>query len=497
MNSLKYILLRLLILAFILAGIHVAYVKFWFENDLQKHSPILNLVRDAEMNSDILYFGESSNWSYRADDPDLRSISNMTASFFPGLRMGTVEKGAIHAGNYRNLIRHISADSPVKTIVVTLNLRSFNAQWIYSDLETALQKSMVLLDEGPALWNRFRLSFKNYEIKSVAERERQVKAEWKKSTLVTPFPLAFKNVIEWDRYCAETGVKREDGSFDQEKTWLTCHYIKAYAFQIDTLNNPRIKDFDAIVEICRKRGYNLVFNLMAENTEEANDLLGPDIVWFMRTNRDLLVERYTRMGVLVADNLEKVPDPEFMDRTWTTEHYAWEGRWAVAEGLAETMKHLHPEQYIPQNKPFYYKTKFFHDCEMPAKWGNMESIRPGNFVSRWRSSIAFIDQPQGLLLETTLDSLPLNLKKELKYSAWFYRDADTGAKLVLEIHDGKRVFREETALDELFPVGTWTRAEYRFTLPEGYAEKGILKIWFENHSEARVYADDLLVEVGG
>ena len=82
----------------------------------------------------------------------------------------------------------------------------------------------------------------------------------------------------------------EQGQRGQEMTDLACHYIKAHAFQIRD-DNPRIKDFDKIVELCKERGWNLVFNILPENVDKANELVGKDLLFLMKQNRDYLVKR--------------------------------------------------------------------------------------------------------------------------------------------------------------------------------------------------------------
>ena len=73
--------------------------------------------------------------------------------------------------------------------------------------------------------------------------------------------------------------------------------------------------------------------------------MGDELVWLIRKNRDLLVERYTRKGVIVVDNLESVPDKEYIDRNWTTEHYAQKGRMIIARNLADSLRILYPDEY--------------------------------------------------------------------------------------------------------------------------------------------------------
>jgi hypothetical protein len=128
---------------------------------------------------------------------------------------------------------------------------------------------------------------------------------------------------------------------------LADHYIKSYAFQIDADKNPRIADFDKIVKVAKKKDLNLVFNLLAENTEYADSLVGKNLLWLMKSNRDLLVERYSKQGVIVVDNLEIVPGWDYTDQHWTTEHYGQYGRQLIAKNVADSLKKLHGKDFKP------------------------------------------------------------------------------------------------------------------------------------------------------
>jgi hypothetical protein len=323
---------RFLLLIVLVFPMHYIYLEFFFENDLQKHSPIINETKNLS-NCDILYLGESSNLTKGPEDISRKSISEFLDSLLPDKIVKDISKGALHADIFYVLLENISDTNTIKTVVVTMNLRSFNAQWIFSELETALMKSVVLLRNRPALLNRFLLSFKGYDIKTPDERTVQVKRKWKNEPYDLPFNFPYKNLREWDADAWENGSWNADGTRDRSKRKLTAHYVKAYGFIINPENNPRIKDFDKIVELCKNRGWNLVFNLLAENTEKAEKLLGKDIKYFFEFNRKLLIDRYQKNGVKVCDNLYALSDSLFIDQHWTTEHYYEAGRRIIAENL--------------------------------------------------------------------------------------------------------------------------------------------------------------------
>ncbi len=341
----KKIAIRILLLMILLIALNYIYKATFYEKDLQEFSSIINKVRDIPGDAKIIYLGESSNTNYREEDLDRRSISSFIEDYFPDLTTYNINKNASHAGIFKVLLQNIPKDSEVETVIVTLNMRSFNAQWIYSDMETPLQKSLVLIRKYPPLLSRALLSFKAFDNKNVSEREKQFKAKWEKDDFSFPYDFPYQNVIEWDEAMAEQGVCDAQGVRNSALTNLACHYIKAYAFQIDTLNHPRIRDFDQIVDLAKKRGWKLVFNLMGENAELAGELAGEDLLYLMEENRKILVNYYEGKGVYVVDNLYSVPDEEFTDRDWTTEHYGEKGRKIIARNVAEELKEWYAEEY--------------------------------------------------------------------------------------------------------------------------------------------------------
>lgn len=336
---------RILAIILLLVLFNFIYEKWFYEHDLQEHADIINLVREVPKNADILYVGESSNITSRIDDTDKRPISAFIGDYYPSLITVDMTKLASHAEIYKVLLENIPESHQLKTVIVTLNLRSFNAQWIYSNLETALQKSIVLIRDNPPLFNRFMLSFKAYDIKSKEEREEQIKHQWQKDHFELPFDFPFNNIIEWDTWMRRNGIKNELGEIDQEKTVLACHYIKTYGFQLDTINNPRIKDFNDIVKLARQRNWNLVFNLLAENTEKAEELVGKELLYLMNDNARKLETYFTNRGVVVVNNLHAVSDEQYIDRNWTTEHYAENGRRIIARNVAESLKVWHANYF--------------------------------------------------------------------------------------------------------------------------------------------------------
>ncbi|MES2680403.1 MAG: hypothetical protein V4635_10980 [Bacteroidota bacterium] len=333
------------VLVLILMGLNFLYTITLFEKDLTEKCREALDIKMTQESTDIYYFAESSNFNNRDDDSIKNSISEITNFFFPTLKITAINKPASHAGIFKYWLTRLEpTGKKPKAIIVTLNMRSFDAAWINSKLETQLQESMVLTKPYPNLVNRFLLSLQAFDNKTEQQREQDMLDDWKTTQIEFPFSFKYKTVSEWDYGMSQGGFVKDDGSWDSEKIILACHYIKAYAFNLNA-HNPRIKDFDAISDWCSQNKIPLYLNLLAENIQYADSLVGKELVFLMKKNRDYLMNRYNKGNCTVVDNLELVGGKEFTDQTWTTEHYGYRGRMIIARNLAEGLKEQFKNEY--------------------------------------------------------------------------------------------------------------------------------------------------------
>ena len=335
----KKMIFKFALLAVLLVLMNWIYAKFFFKADLMRHSDEVELAWKIAADSCVMvYTGESSNHTFSWSDNDRRKISDFVFDHFPDMRCGDMTKDASHAEVYYYLLKNIPEDAPVETVIVTMNLRSFGYNWIESNLETAIQKQLVLLKDNPPLVNRFKLAFKDYEI--LTNYERAVRRTYHRNhdTLVFPYDFPYHTNYEWDYATNRKGIMNPDGTRNKELSIMAVTYVQCYAFQIHD-DNPRVKDFDNIVKLAKQRGWHLVFNLLAENVEQAQELVGDDLVFLMHQNRDFLVERYGNLDdVTVVDNLEAVDSQCFIDKNFTSEHYCEAGRRSIGDNVAEAVK---------------------------------------------------------------------------------------------------------------------------------------------------------------
>jgi hypothetical protein len=493
---LKKVSIKLLSLLILILIINVIYVNWFHEKDIIKHSGIIKLVRDIPVDADIIYVGESSNITYHGNDIDTRPISGFIGDYFPNLTTSDITKPAGHSGIFKVLLKEIPPYNKVSTVIVTLNLRSFNAQWIYSDLETSLQKNLVLLKNYPPIINRFLLSFKSYDIKSAHERERQVKVKWKRDKFHFNYDFPYDNVMEWDNSMAKSGIKDSLGNVDYKLTELACHYIKSYAFQIDTNSNPRIRDFDEIISLANERGWNLVFNLLAENTQKARQLVGDDLVRIMENNAMLLKDYFENKGVVVVNNLKQIPNNQFIDQDWTTEHYNETGRKTIAANVANTLKGWYNNDYINADHNAEYHTTFFNNCDNGLNWGQPNTISNLQAYSGENSSLTHGSSDYGITMEYPLSKIPDSLKNNISVSfMYYYNSKITDSKLVIQA-TGEEMenYWNGVALsgDKNF-ANRWHEFNYTMDIPLEIKETGVLKIYVYNPTSDTIFVDDFMI----
>jgi hypothetical protein len=328
------IIYRVLWIIGLLIALNAVYTKFIWEDDLAENgSELLLQLWSLEDSVDVLYLGESSNNTMHHTDSIPLPISGFIDKGLVNQVVGDLTKGAYHAGIFHSLIQNIDPESKIRTVIVSMNMRTFDQAAIHSPIETALQKQARMFQCKPPLYNRLMLTLNGYDDATKRERDRAMWEEWTYDTLTSDeveFPApTIRKWCELPKFLDSNGVQ------NIAKRALADHYVKAYAFHIDE-SNPRVQDFDNIVNTCSKKKLKVVFNLMAENTEYADSLVGSNLVWLMQNNRDFLVDRYQDKAIVV-DNLESVPGQYYIDKHWTTEHYYQKGREIIAQNVIEAI----------------------------------------------------------------------------------------------------------------------------------------------------------------
>ncbi|MEZ4720526.1 MAG: hypothetical protein R2813_01455 [Flavobacteriales bacterium] len=334
--------IRIVAFFFLFLGLNWLYKRWELTQFLDEEASQVLQVRKIA-NCDVIYISESSNFSPdNSDDFDRRKLSQFIADFYPDLQFEAINLPASHAGIYRQLLHIFPENNDVKTLIVAVNLRSFNANWINSKLETPLNKSAVMYNNRPPLFNRFLISLNAYDDRSIEEREKIMLNHWEIDEL--PFAYPHDNVKNWT-------AEEKWGDWQHPKRQLADHFIKQYAYVIDE-DNPRIKDLDEIVTIAKSKGWNLMFHILAEDIDRADELVGPQLPQIMRSNSDWITQRYLDQGITVVNNLELLPSLEFAEEDFPSEHYFEKGRKALALNVALELEKFYADQF--KNAPWVH-----------------------------------------------------------------------------------------------------------------------------------------------
>lgn len=340
MKAVKYISVRILLIAVLLFVLNEVYYLTLWKQDVHVHADTLENLWNVPDHAEAIYFGESSNFHVTEEDTIKHRISFILNDLVPDYSIETVDNAGLHAGTYLALMQNLPHPEDLKFIVVTMNLRSFGPVWLNSHFETNLSKLERLIAPGPKLWNRFLLSLNEYDLKSNEERDAELIRTFASDSFFVE-GLPFRTIAAWDKAIAWGEWEGVHHFENQQEIDLAAHYVKNFAFKIDPVNNPRVRQFNAILDWAKANNCYVIFNLLDENMTEAERIIGPSIVQLIENNRQFLLDNYITRNSTVVDNLYSIPDSCFVDRNWPTEHYNLEGKKMIAKHLADKINQLH------------------------------------------------------------------------------------------------------------------------------------------------------------
>lgn len=482
--------IRIVALIAITVVINLLYNRFLYRSDVDRFADALDSLQ-RNVNAEVLYFGESSNVTCAENDTNRASIAKLIAAYFPGMEMNGITKYASHARTYLSMIRSIPEGSKVKTVIVTMNLRSFGAGWINSDLENQLAMGNVFMYPIPNVFKRLLSSLKYYDHKSRTERDTLMQREWR-GNFSLPFATNFKNTSKWDSCSFASYDERGYGETPEKQNLrnLASHYIKSYAFSIDTLLNPRIGDFDEIVSECKERNIHVIFNILPEDLEKADSLVGPELVQIMHYNTDLLVKRYSAKGAIMVNNLDVLPASQFLDSSFTSEHYRALGRKIVAWNVAAKLKQFHSAQFRGTRS-----LRFINDFETESKWWSPGLLTTEDHVSPSHANETNAERIYSSTFSDHLydlqESGPLSLTVKLRYKGPFVKQVRL---CVMKGVSERIVYWKEFYFDEMNKTpleNGWYSIEEKLEIPERRSGAEQLKVFITNLSGEKALVDDM------
>jgi len=202
----------------------------------------------------------------------------------------------------------------------------------------------MMNNDYPLTFRRLLLSLDYYDNKSLEERKQQFLQYWKRDTIsITEFNF-IKTTFEWDSISA-LSQKYKDINYviDYDKVGFMCNIIKAFAYNLDTINNVRFKQFDKIIKLANNRNWNLIFNILPEDIDKAEIMVGKEIPYILNRNKEIFIKKYRNKNVTIIDNMELLNGGYFYE-TYPTEHYIPKGKEIVANKVSEVISSIYTEQ---------------------------------------------------------------------------------------------------------------------------------------------------------
>jgi len=331
MVEIKKIALKGLLLLIALTALNYIYETTLWQNDLEEYSGVSKRISDAK-NADILYLGDCSDAYFGFENDHEKGISQLLDSLLPHKNVATISETGFHAGMFAGILDNLPQHTNIKTVVVTMNLRSFSANVLYAFTANATQQRTTMLNNSnPALLNRFLLTFKPTKAyKGVKLKAMRTKQQQKDEIPLTPF----NSLYDWKAAFKNGDYINFDNSWTLLKKEKAMGHITNYAFQIDTQKNPRIADFDKIVNIVKQKNIKLIFHLLPENTTTTKQLIGEDLTNLINYNRNLLHQRYGSENVTIIDNMDLLNGTEFIEDL-PNSHFYYNGRKLMAKEIAK------------------------------------------------------------------------------------------------------------------------------------------------------------------
>ena len=376
----------------LLVGVVVFFAaNFWYvssglyRQERAKFSPMAAKLDSAFGNGDVVYLGESSNTSFNPwTDTFGYSVSEFLQMYLPQNRVRGVSHDGYHVGLFSQMLGLMPedwADSGRKTVVITVNMRSFGPSAMFNGNEASNQQEAIFYSHRTALLNRVYVSLHHYDNRDSREMER-AKTQWFRTRDLrigggaqrsdshrvsnnsegNHYGLTHKgpgsesagekwfyhNTVKWWLRDLQRQYAPVSGEADLARVMPMAEaYLKEFAFLLDE-ENPRVQALDAIVAKCKQEQVNVVFVLLMPNFDHANRLFGEELTQLMDYNMDFLRKRFAgwekeynkgdfKVGYVDVQRLygDWAGGQHYTDQWYPTEHVDAHVRRFIAQKTAE------------------------------------------------------------------------------------------------------------------------------------------------------------------
>jgi len=311
------VLLRLAVGVLVFFVANYGYVSSGlYKKERVKFSPVAGKLDSAFLYGDVVYLGESSNTSFNPwTDTFGYSVSEFLQMYLPQNRVRGVSHDGYHVGLFSQMLGLMPehwTDSARKTVVITVNMRSFGPSAMFNGNEASNQQEAIFYSHRTALLKRVFVSLHHYDSRDAREMER-AKTQWFRTKdlrlnggagnhygnthgdggmVSKGEEFFYHSTVKWWLRDLQRQYAPVSGDADLARVMPMAEaYLKEFAFLLDE-ENPRVRALDAIVSKCKREQVNVVFVLLMPNYDHANRLFGEELTQLMDYNMDFLRNRF-------------------------------------------------------------------------------------------------------------------------------------------------------------------------------------------------------------
>lgn len=303
------VFLRLLVACVVFFIANYFYTNTFYPKERQQFSPVSRKLDSAFLEGDVLYFGESSNTSFNPWTDTLGySVSDFLQMYLPWHRVSGVSHDGYHVGLFSQMLglmpdHWTSTKAKPKTIVITVNMRSFGPSAMFNGNEASNQQEAIFYSHRLPLLNRMFVSLHHYDNRDSREMERAKIQWWRTHDLrmaadkigseKSPYNFINNNpqyptAKRWVQDLMVTHINQPEKIRHMAEA-----YVKEFAFVLND-KNPRVQDFSRIVKKCQSENVNLIFLLLMPNRDHAQQLFGNSLTTYIDYNLNFLRDRMAR-----------------------------------------------------------------------------------------------------------------------------------------------------------------------------------------------------------
>ena len=203
---------------------------------------------------------------------------------------------------------------------MNLNLRSFGTHWIYSNLETSLQRNLAYWNNRPGIINHINIALKNYNYTSP---EKLIgKIEYQKRLEKLPFSENHSTINRW-----VDSLRKENPSNKMGQLM-----VENFGFVIKE-DNKMLSYFSEIVAWTKEKKIPIAFVILPEDIEGMSVHVDQQLVDLVVSNKLFLLNYFSDQNIPVIDLCEELDASHFFD-AHPTEHYNFQGREYVGQRIA-------------------------------------------------------------------------------------------------------------------------------------------------------------------